>query len=155
MRQNIELHRTEGSVFVNVPHPSAPPRNWTAIATEIAVELPPCFDPITDAIADFNVAWHRNRDRLLGFLRADLEVSDGILLSELGVAISIRYNARAEMSVVEWHSLAVDLFLEFSTVDWITDLQELIHRKYEDRKRKPDLKGLLAQVDALLGVSAC
>lgn len=154
------LQRTEGSVFVNVTHPKAhlcPDtyfQTWTRITKEFVADVPTQIQTPTDAIAGFNAAWTRNRQRVLDYLRDDLTLSDGVILHGFGAAIETEYTARAEMTTAQWRSLTEDLRTpDYFHVPWMRTLKTRLSYKYQDhRKPRIDLKALLTEVDAIMEV---
>ena len=158
--KGLALQRTEGNVFVNVTHPKAHLRpdpyfqTWTRVAKEVVADVPTQIQTSRDAIGGFNAAWHKNRQRLLDYLRDDLTLSDGVILHGLGRAIETEYAARAEMTTAQWRSLTVDLWTpDYFHVAWMHTLRTRLSYKYQDHRRSPrtDLKELLMQVNAIMG----
>lgn len=156
------LQRTGGNVFVNVAHPKAHLcpgpyfQTWTRIAKEFVADVPIHIQPLTDAIAGFNAAWHENRQRVLDYLRHDLTLSDGVILHEFGTAIETEYAARVEMTTAQWRSLTVDLRTpDYFHVAWMPTLRTRLGYKYQDyRQPRTDLKALLTEVNAIMEVQS-
>ena len=89
----------------------------------------------------FTAAWKANRQRLIEFLSTDYEprdLSEGVILHELGEAITVEYAPRAEMTSEQFSALTADFTAEkWDYTHWITALQRKINLKYEGRRSKP------------------
>ena len=84
----------------------------TAEVRSISPPISP--EPIThDAITpkDFQQAWTENRSRVIQFLSQGFgnNLSEGIVLQELGYYISVIYAPRCDMTESQWKSLTKDL----------------------------------------------
>ena len=88
-------------------------------------------------IPAFNTAWKANRQRVLDFLAYGFcgNLSESIVLFELGEATTAEYAQRKKMTAGQWRDLTADLQLsKWGYAHWIWDLREKIWRKYEDRR---------------------
>ena len=89
----------------------------------------------------FTAAYQENRQRLINFLSQDYaprDLSDGVILHELGEAITAEYAPRTEMTPAQWTALTADLQLDkWNYPHWISALQRKINLKYEGRRSKP------------------
>ena len=90
-------------------------------------------------IPAYKEAYTENRDRLIAYLTQGFfgNLSDGIVLSELGSAIKSEYAPRNAMSPAQYTSLIADLTSEdYDKVSWIQALRQWIWKSNE-RRRPP------------------
>ena len=94
-------------------------------------------EQVKAVIPAYKEAWNFNRDRLIQYLTQGFfgNLSDGIVLSELGTAIKSKYAPRNVMSPAQYTSLIADLTTEdYDTVAWIQALRQYIWRTNEHRR---------------------
>ena len=92
-------------------------------------------EQVTAVIPAYTEAYSNNRDRLLTFLSKGFgkNLSQGVILHELGNALETEYAPRKAMTAPQWYAWISDLHTpDYSSVDWIASLQTRIYRKYED-----------------------
>ena len=110
----------------------------TAEIRSINPPIPP--EPIThDAITpkNFQQAWTENRSRVIQFLSQGFgnNLSEGIVLSELGYYISVIYAPRCDMTEWQWQRLARDFSQRnWKSPHWLEQLRQKIWFKYEKRR---------------------
>ena len=101
----------------------------------------PVLETPAPVMPAFTTAYQTNRQRLIDFLSADYEprdLSEGVILHELGEAITAEYAPRTEMTPEQWKALTADLTAEkWGYTHWITALQRKINLKYEGRRSRP------------------
>ena len=100
-------------------------------------------------IPAFRKAWNENRQRVLDFLAYGFcgNLSEGIVLFELGEAITAEYAQRKKMAVEQWRDLTADLHLsKWGYSHWIRDLRAHIWCKYEDRRYRSLMGGVVRVV---------
>ena len=94
-------------------------------------------EQVTAIMPAYKEAYTENRDRLIAYLTQGFfgNLSDGIVLSELGTAIKSEYAPRNAMSPAQYTSLIADLTTEdYDTVAWIQALRQYIWRTNEHRR---------------------
>ena len=87
--------------------------------------------------AYFQEAWAENRSRVLEFLSQGFgnNLSDGVILFELGEMISKIYAPRCDMTEWQWKSLVRDLRQRnWKSPHWLEQLRQKIFFKYEKRR---------------------
>ena len=90
-------------------------------------------------IPAYKEAWNSNKDRLIQYLTQGFSgnLSDGIVLSELGTAIKSKYASRNDMTPAMYTSLIADLTTEnYDSVAWLQELRQRIWKSNE-RRRPP------------------
>ena len=88
-------------------------------------------DPVLPA---FNSAWRDNRRRVLDYLGKGFygNISDGVLLHELGTAIEAEYAPRKSMTPVQWKALTAELEKQkWSWGDFIHRTAREIYQKHD------------------------
>ena len=94
-------------------------------------------EQVTAIMPAYKEAYTENRDCLIAYLTQGFfgNLSDGIVLSELGTAIKSEYAPRNAMSPAQYTSLIADLTTEdYDTVAWIQELRQYIWRTNEHRR---------------------
>ena len=97
-------------------------------------------EPIThnDVTPDyFREAWVENRSRVLEFLSQEVNdnLSDGVILFELGEMISKIYAPRCDMTEWQWKSLTKDFSQSnWKSSHWLEQLRQKIYFKYEEKR---------------------
>lgn len=110
----------------------------TAEIRSINPPIPP--EPIThnDVTPDyFQKAWAKNRSRVIEFLSQGFSnnLSEGVVLSELGDMISKIYAPRCEMTEWQWQRLARDFSQRnWRSPHWLEQLRQKVYFKYEKRR---------------------
>lgn len=110
---------------------------------------PPKPEPVIPA---FNTAWKENRQRVLDFLAYGFcgNLSEGVVMSEFGDAVTAEYAPRKQMTAEQWRDLTADLQLsKWGYSHWIRDLRTRIWKKYEDRRYKNLMGGVVRVVRVL------
>ena len=123
-------------------------------------------EQVKAVIPTYKEAWNFNRDRLIQYLTQGFfgNLSDGIVLSELGTAIKSKYASRNAMTPAMYTSLIADLTTEnYDSVAWLQELRQRIWKSNE-RRRPPRplieptgkypvflIEGESAGVDLLIG----
>ena len=122
----------------------------------ITQDLPTPAELTAKALIRFNNAWTANRSRAIQYLSEDLDISEGVILSEFATAVETQYAPRTAITPAQWCSLARDLnAVRYFNVVWMRSLKMRISRKYEDRRiAKPDLKALLSELNTVMGVQS-
>ena len=103
----------------------------------ITPNLPPPAEQVKAVIPAYKEAWNSNKDRLIQYLTQGFfgNISDGIVLSELGSAIKSKYAPKNAMSPAQWTALIADLTTEdYDTVAWIQALRQYIWCANEHRR---------------------
>ena len=97
-------------------------------------------EPIThnDATPDyFQEAWVENRSRVLEFLSQEVgsNLSDGVILFELGEMISKIYALRRDMTEWQWQQFTRDFSQrKWKSSHWLEQLHQKIFFKYEEKR---------------------
>lgn len=97
-------------------------------------------EPIThDTITpkDFQQSWAENRSRVIQFLSQGFgdNLSEGIVLQELGYYISVIYAPRGDMTEWQWKSLTKDFSQSnWKSPHWLEALRQKIWFKYEEKR---------------------
>ena len=110
----------------------------TAEVRSISPPISP--EPIThDAITPkaFSETWTENRDRVITFLSQGFgnNLSEGIVLEELGYYISVIYAPRCDMTEWQWRNLTRDLKQSnWKSPHWLEQLRQKIYFKYEEKR---------------------
>ena len=82
----------------------------------------------------FQKAWTKNRSRVIQFLSQgfDNNLSEGVVLFELGDIISKIYAPRSEMTDWQWQRLTRDFSQSnWKSPHWLEQLRQKIYFKYE------------------------
>ena len=97
-------------------------------------------EPIThdDITPDyFKKVWAENRSRVLEFLSQEVgnNLSDGVILFELGEMISKIYAPRCDMTEWQWQQLTRDFSQRnWKSPHWLAQLRQKVYFKYEKRR---------------------
>ena len=94
-------------------------------------------EQVTAIMPAYKEAYIKNRDRLIAYLTQGFfgNLSDGIVLLELGSAIKSEYAPKNAMSPAQWTALIADLTTEdYDTVAWIQALRQYIWCTNEHRR---------------------
>ena len=97
-------------------------------------------EPIThDSVTPkaFSDIWVENRSRVIQFLSQGFSnnLSEGIVLEELGYYISVIYAPRRDMTEWQWKSLTKDFSQSnWKSPHWLEALRQKIWFKYEKRR---------------------
>ena len=92
---------------------------------------------LVDVKAAYDTIWQANKARVLDYLRDgfDGNLSEGVVLHELGVAIRTEYAPRELMTQAMWIGLCEDFVMSpWSDDHWLHQLRRHIYRKYEDKR---------------------
>ena len=143
----VRLSGAAGTRIESITPKGFPTRH---IRTGKPAEMPPLAitpnpKPVLPA---YNKAWNDNCQRVIDFLSYGFQgnISEGIVLFELGEAITKQYTPRKKMTPDQWRDLTADLQLStWGYSHWIKALRTHIWRKFEDR-RYLNLKGSIVRV---------
>ena len=148
-RVKVRLHGKQGMRTTEVTPQGFPTRHIRTgnsdptpkftITPELKTPTEQQSEQVTAIMPAYKEAYTENRDRLIAYLTQGFfgNLSDGIVLSELGTAIKSEYAPRNAMSPAQYTSLIADLTTEdYDTVAWIQALRQYIWRTNE-RRRPP------------------
>ena len=146
-RVKVRLHGKQGMRATEVTPQGFPtrhictgnpkPSDSLQITSELKTPVELQAQQVKAVIPVYKEAYTENRQRLIDYLTQGFHgnLSDGIVLSELGQATKSEYASRTAMTPAQWTTLIADLTTDnYDSVCWLQELRQYIWRTNERRR---------------------